>query len=119
MKRNIVVNLLIAVAIVLIVVSALVIDSQRSGNHERFVGSDSAATELVEQENPDYKPWFSSIFAPSSGEVESGLFAMQAALGGVILGYCVGALRHRRREEAEVPRTSSVGTSVDFPHLEN
>lgn len=98
MRKSLSVNLALVVAIVAIVAFALVIDAQRSGNHERFVGSDSAATTLIEDENPDYEPWFSSVFAPSSGEIESGLFALQAALGGVALGYCFGALRRRRDE---------------------
>lgn len=99
MRKSIVVNLLLVGAIVLIVVSALVLDARRPGDHERFVGSDSAATSLIEEEDPTYVPWFSAIFAPTSAEVESGLFALQAALGGIALGYCFGALRHRRHDQ--------------------
>ena len=40
------------------------------------------ATELVQESEPGYEPWFASVFSPSSKEVESGLFALQAALGG-------------------------------------
>lgn len=99
MRKSVVVNVVLAVAIVLIVASALVLDVFRPGDHERFVGSDSAATTLIEEENPTYVPWFSAVSAPTSSEVESGLFALQAALGGIALGYCIGALRHRRRPE--------------------
>ena len=46
-------------------------------------------------------PWFSSFFEPASGEIESLLFASQAALGAGIVGYYIGATRtkHKMREE--------------------
>lgn len=100
MKKS-AVTLLLVLGIVAIVGAALVIDSHRSTDGERFVGSDSAATTQIEQDNPDYEPWFQSLYAPTSGEIESGLFALQAALGGIALGYCIGALRGRRRSEQD------------------
>ncbi len=102
MRRARLINVGLVLAIVLIVVAALALDARRSGDEERFVGSDSAATTLIETDHPDYKPWFSSVFAPTSGEVESGLFALQAALGGIVFGYCLGGLRRRRRDEGVV-----------------
>lgn len=102
MRKNLVINLLLVAGIVAIVIVALVLDAGRSGDHERFVGSDSAATAQIEQDNPDYQPWFTPLYAPTSGEIESGLFALQAALGGIALGYCFGALRTRRRVEEAV-----------------
>lgn len=100
MKKS-AITLLLVLGIVAIVGAALVIDSGRSTDGDRFVGSDSAATSQIEQDNPDYEPWFQSLYAPTSGEIESGLFALQAALGGIVLGYCVGALRGRRRAEQD------------------
>ena len=38
-----------------------------------------------------------ALFQPSSSEVESGLFALQAALGGTVLGFTIGRLSARRR----------------------
>ncbi|KQX74573.1 MULTISPECIES: energy-coupling factor ABC transporter substrate-binding protein [Aeromicrobium] len=98
MRKSAITMLLVA-GIVAIVGVALVVDSHRTTDGERFVGTDSAATSQIERDNPDYEPWFSSIYAPTSGEVESGLFALQAALGGLVLGYCIGALRGRRRHD--------------------
>lgn len=99
MRRSTVITLALIAGIVAIVGFALVLDSSRSVDGERFVGSDTAATTQIEQDNPDYEPWFQPFFAPSSGEIESGLFALQAGVGGVVLGYTIGALRGRRRSE--------------------
>jgi len=71
---------------------------------ESFVGSDSVVTGLLEDDH-DIEPWFNPIFEPGSGEIESGLFAMQAALGAGILGFALGNLRGRavQRRENDVP----------------
>lgn len=98
--RKTTITLLLVAGIVAIVGFALVLDSGRSTDGDRFVGSDTAATTQIEEDNPSYKPWFDSLYAPTSGEIESGLFALQAALGGIALGYCIGALKGRRRAEA-------------------
>ncbi|MGB6182593.1 MAG: energy-coupling factor ABC transporter substrate-binding protein [Rhodococcus sp. (in: high G+C Gram-positive bacteria)] len=100
MRKNRVVNLLLVLGIVLIVGAALFLDAGRSGDQERFVGTDSAATATIEEDHPDYVPWFESVFSPTSSEVESGLFALQAAVGGLILGYVFASLRGRRKLEA-------------------
>lgn len=100
MRRSTAITLLLITGIVAIVGVALLLDAGRSTSGDRFVGSDSAATSRIEADNPGYEPWFTPVFTPSSGEVESGLFAIQAALGGMVLGYCLGALRGRRRAEA-------------------
>ena len=44
-----------------------------------FSGADDAAGTAIEETG--YEPWFSSIWEPPSGEIESLLFALQAAIG--------------------------------------
>ncbi len=107
MRKSTVTTMLLIAAIVAIVGIALIVDSRRSGDEERFVGTDSAATSRIEEDHPDYQPWFQSVFAPTSSEVESGLFALQAAVGGTVLGYTIGALRGRRRNDSATTATSS------------
>ena len=62
-----------------------------------YEGADGNAAEQIEKTNPDYKPWFSNLYEPPSGEVESLLFALQAALGAGILGYAAGYLKGKSK----------------------
>ncbi len=89
-------------ALVVLMAVPLWLDAQRASDEdERFGGTDAKVTEMIE-EDEGYEPWFEPIFAPSGGEIESGLFAAQAALGAGVGGYAIAALRGRRRLEAEV-----------------
>jgi cobalt/nickel transport protein len=83
-----------------------------SGLAQPFAGSDSLAKQAIVQEHPDYKPWFSSIYQPPSGEVESALFALQAALGAGFLGYSVGVIRTRHRLAGQPPTGSNGATGA-------
>jgi cobalt/nickel transport protein len=58
-----------------------------------FEGADAEATALIESLAPDYEPWFEPWFEPPSGEIESLLFALQAALGAGLIGYYLGRRR--------------------------
>lgn len=55
-----------------------------------FTGADDQAEEVIAQLQPDYEPWFKSLWEPPSGEVETLLFALQAALGAGFIGYFLG-----------------------------
>ena len=70
---------------------------------EIFKGSDDQAKDAISNIAPGYKPWFNSILEPSSGEVASLLFALQAAIGAGFLGYWLGSssTRARMRKEQE------------------
>ena len=60
-----------------------------------FGGADGMAGELIEESDPDYEPWFQPIFEPASGEVESLLFALQAAIGAGVVGFVLGRVTKR------------------------
>ena len=47
---------------------------------------------MVQELNPGYQPWFEPILEPASGEVESLLFALQAAVGAGIVGFVLGRI---------------------------
>lgn len=54
---------------------------QSTGDGETFIGTDSAATTHIEENQLATPRGSRRSSSPSSGEVESGLFALQAALG--------------------------------------
>lgn len=67
-----------------------------------FGGADGAAEEAITEIKADYEPWFSPIFEPASGEIESLLFALQAATGAGIIGYGIGYFKGRKKGSGEV-----------------
>lgn len=50
-------------------------------------GTDGRATAAVLDQQPDYEAWVGAVWTPPSGEIESALFSLQAAVGGAVLGY--------------------------------
>ncbi|WP_456420131.1 energy-coupling factor ABC transporter substrate-binding protein [Methanocaldococcus infernus] len=56
----------------------------------KFEGSDDVGTDMIKKLDPHYKPWFHPIWEPPSGEIESLLYALQAAIGAIIIGYFIG-----------------------------
>lgn len=64
-----------------------------------FGGADGEAEEAITEVQPEYKPWFSPIFEPPSGEIESLLFCSQAALGAGLIGYSMGLYKGRSEKQ--------------------
>ena len=60
----------------------------------QYEGSDGAAEQAIS--DTGYTPWFSPIWEPPSGEIESLLFALQAGIGALIIGYFVGYERGKK-----------------------
>lgn len=64
-------------------------------------GSDSRAEEAIIRDAPHYKPWFKPLWVPPGSEMESLLFSLQSALGGLALGYILGRLHRIKRRDEE------------------
>ncbi|MEV6617948.1 energy-coupling factor ABC transporter substrate-binding protein [Streptomyces sp. NPDC051051] len=98
MKRNTKINLLLLLAVLALAVLPLALGL---GDHKEqpFTGSDSEAETAITELEPDYEPWFSPLYEPPSGEIESALFSLQAALGAGVLAYYFGVRRGRRQGE--------------------
>lgn len=61
-----------------------------------YTGTDDAAKQAIAEHG--YEPWFESLWSPPSKEIESLLFALQAAAGAGVLGYVLGYRRGTRRK---------------------
>lgn len=88
MKRSILKNLLLAALVIALAAVPLM-----TLKHAEFSGSDGQAEEAISELYPGYKPWFVPFWEPPGGEIESLLFALQAAFGAGVLGYGLGFLR--------------------------
>ena len=69
-----------------------------------FKGSDDQGSAAISALAPGYQPWFTPLWSPPSGEVESLLFSLQAAAGAGLLGYYLGFRRGRRKQSEDEPR---------------
>lgn len=88
-KRNVILSIFV---IVLAVLSLVMLKDAE------FSGADGLAETAITEINPDYKPWFSSIYEPESGEIESLLFAVQAAIGAGVVGFVLGRITSKKGE---------------------
>jgi len=90
-------NLILILLVIALAVIPLVIVKDAE-----FGGADGEAEGVISEINAEYVPWFSQIWAPPSGEIESALFALQAAIGSGILFYGLGYMKGRStREESK------------------
>jgi cobalt/nickel transport protein len=75
--------------------------------HGEFGGSDDAASKAIADQQPGFKPWFEPIWKPPSSEIESLLFAVQAAIGAGTIGYVLGRI-HGAAKEREAHKKASL-----------
>ena len=82
-------NWLLAVAVIALAVIPLAFV------RGEYAGSDDQAEGAIKELNASYQPWSHHLFEPPSAEVESLLFASQAALGAGVIGYVIGLYKGR------------------------
>lgn len=86
-------NVILLILVILISVIPLI-----TLKEAEFAGADGLAETAITEINPDYKPWFESIYEPASGEIESLLFALQAAIGAGVVGFVLGRITKKTGE---------------------
>ncbi len=71
---------------------------------QEFKATDSRNQTAIAEVQPEYKPWFKPIIKPSGGEIETFLFATQAAIGSGVTCYILGLYKGRteRRKTGEI-----------------
>lgn len=94
LKQGAAKNILMVLAVLALTVLPLLI--QRGSE---FSGADGKAESAVSEVRPGYRPWFEPVWTPPGGEVESMLFALQAALGAGFVGYYFGYQRGKNKRE--------------------
>jgi len=72
-----------------------------------FNATDSKNSTAIEELRPGYKPWFEPVVKPSGGEIETFLFATQAAIGAGIVGYVIGLYKGRTERQSSQSDDSS------------
>ncbi|MTI81138.1 MAG: energy-coupling factor ABC transporter substrate-binding protein [Firmicutes bacterium] len=82
-------------------------------NNAEFKGADDQSEKLIGELAPSYEPWFNSLWAPPSGEIESLLFSLQAAIGSIVIGYVIGFGHARKKYSLK----SEV--EIKMSHVEN
>ncbi len=87
MKNN---NMILTILLLIVLVVSLVIGTGKG----EMEGADGMAEVVLEEAN--YEPWFEPFWEPPSGEIESGIFALQAAMGGIVLGYYIGKKKNAK-----------------------
>ena len=89
-------NLILIILVVLLAACPLIFVKEGE-----FGGSDDQAEQLITNIDSSYQPWFESLWEPPSGEVESLLFSLQAAIGaGIVCGY-IGYLIGKNKGKKE------------------
>ncbi len=80
---------------------------------EAFAGADNKAQAAIGEIAPAYRRWFEPLLEPASAQVESLLFALQAAIGAGIIGYWLGASVTREKLDRKNKRNHAEDAHVD------
>lgn len=87
-------NLLLAATVIFLAVFPLIFV------RGEYTGSDGQGEKAITEIQPNYEPWFKPFFEPPSAEIESLLFATQAAIGAGTIGYVIGLYKGRKQTQS-------------------
>ena len=106
-------TILVLCAVIALAIVPLVV----TGGAE-FGGADGEAETAITEIDAGYEPWFSSIWEPPSGEIESLLFALQAAIGAGLVFYALGYYIGRANDGKQNDGSSMLYLqTVSYTHL--
>ncbi|AQS59193.1 energy-coupling factor ABC transporter substrate-binding protein [Desulforamulus ferrireducens] len=91
-KKVFILNLLLLIMVIALAVTPVIMLQDAE-----FGGADGEAEKVISEIDPDYQPWFQPLWEPPSGEIESLLFALQAALGAGFICYYLGYMHGKRK----------------------
>lgn len=94
-KKNSVLSGSVMILLILIVVFLIAVPLFINKDFA-FSGADGNALDIINEVNPNYKPWFSSIWAPPGSEIETLIFCIQSSLGTAVIFYILGFLRGKK-----------------------
>ena len=76
--------------LLLLIVAVLAFAPLFMTRNAKFAGADDKAKQAISTLDANYRPWFKPLWTPPSAEVESFLFALQAAIGSGFVFYYLG-----------------------------
>lgn len=103
LKNGLMIAAVTALAVLPLVIAKQLPAGPDGTRPELFKGTDDQATSAIRTLVPGYKPWFQSIYKTPGPEIDSLLFALQAAIGAGFIGYYVGYSRGRAKESIPKP----------------
>lgn len=84
-------------AFVIVAFTAMFLYVAATDTEAEWGGADGEAKGVIDElTGGTYEPWASPIWEPPSGEIESLLFSLQAAIGAIIIGYFFGYYRGKQ-----------------------
>ncbi len=87
------INMLFIIAITIaIIILPFFLHSPVPDGEEAFSGADTQAEKVITKIKPDYKVWFTPLFEPPSGEIETLIFTLQAIIGALFIGFYFGRI---------------------------
>ena len=88
----------------IIAIFVVVVLAWGNANGAGFGGADDGAEDVIAEVDPDFEPWTSGIWGDYElpGETEGLLFAVQAAIGAIIIGYFIGRSVQKKKEAKEI-----------------
>ena len=93
MKKSTLIILIVIVVLMAALPLVLMKDAE-------FEGADGAAEDVIAEIDDSYEPWFEPLVGELPGEVESMLFALQAAIGALGIGYYFGSRKNKTSAKA-------------------